>query len=106
MKRQILVCSLSLFGMSTGIWAGPVMHLRDDWRVQSACKVQSGGDAIAATGFAVDGWLKASVPSTVLAAQVAAGELPDPNFGDNLRKIPGTSYPIGQELCQLADAAG
>ncbi len=101
MKRQILVCSLSLFGMSTGIWAGPVMHLRDDWRVQSACKVQSGGDAIAATGFAVDGWLKASVPSTVLAAQVAAGELPDPNFGDNLRKIPGTSYPIGQNFANL-----
>jgi exo-1,4-beta-D-glucosaminidase len=87
--------------MSAGVWAGTVTHLHDDWRVQSACKVQSGGDAIAMTGFATDGWLKASVPSTVLAAQVAAGVLPDPNFSDNLRKIPGTSYPMGQNFANL-----
>jgi exo-1,4-beta-D-glucosaminidase len=53
------------------------------------------------TGFATDAWLKASVPSTVLAAQVAAGVLPDPNFGDNLRKIPGTSYPVGHNFANL-----
>ena len=101
MIRRILVCSLGLFGVSTDIWAGTVTHLRDDWRVQSACKVQAGGDAIAVTGFATDGWLKTSVPSTVLAAQVAAGVLPDPYFGDNLRKIPGTSYPIGHNFANL-----
>ena len=52
-------------------------------------------------GFSVDGWLKTSVPSTVLAAQVAAGVFPDPYFGDNLRKIPGTSYPIGHNFSNL-----
>jgi exo-1,4-beta-D-glucosaminidase len=101
MIRKSLVFSLSLLAVSTCAWAGTVTHLRDDWRMQSACKVQAGGDEIAATGFATDGWLKSSVPSTVLAAQVAAGVLPDPNFGDNLRRIPGTSYPVGQNFANL-----
>ena len=72
-----------------------------DWRLQSACKLQAGGDAIAAAGFPVEGWLKTSVPSTVLAAQAAAGVVPDPYFGDNLRQIPGTDYPIGQNFSNL-----
>ena len=75
--------------------------LRDDWQLQSACKISAEGAAISAASFATDGWLKTSVPSTVLAAQVKAGVLPDPYFGDNLRKIPGTTYPIGQNFSNL-----
>jgi hypothetical protein len=56
--------------------------------------------------FRPEGWLKTAVPSTVLAAQAAAGVFPDPYYGMNLRQIPGTSYPIGAELFQPADAAG
>ena len=37
--------------------------------------------AISAARFATEGWLKTSVPSTVLAAQVKAGVVPDPYFG-------------------------
>ena len=59
------------------------------------------GDAISAPGFSTEGWLKTAVPSTVLAAQVAAGIFPDPYFGDNLRKIPGASYPIGENFANL-----
>ena len=81
--------------------AGTVTPLREGWRLQSACKLQAAGDAIAAPGFSVDGWLKTSVPSTVLAAQVAAGVFPDPYFGMNLRQIPGTSYPIGKDFSNL-----
>jgi exo-1,4-beta-D-glucosaminidase len=99
--RRILVFFLGFLTVSTGASAGIVTHLRDDWRVQSACRVQAGGDLITASGLPTDGWLKTSVPSTVLAAQVAAGMLPDPNFGDNLRKIPGTSYPVGQNFANL-----
>jgi exo-1,4-beta-D-glucosaminidase len=44
------------------------------------------------------GWYKATIPTTVLAAQVAAGEFPDPYFGMNLRNIPGTTYKIGNEF--------
>ena len=41
------------------------------------------------------------MPSTVLAAQVAAGLLPDPYYGDNLRNIPGASYPVGHNFSNL-----
>ncbi len=41
------------------------------------------------------------MPSTVLAAQAAAGAVPDPYYGDNLRQIPGTSYLIGHNFANL-----
>jgi exo-1,4-beta-D-glucosaminidase len=49
----------------------------------------------------VDDWLSTSVPSTVLAAQVAGKVYPDPYFGMNLRNIPGASYPIGHNFANL-----
>ena len=52
-------------------------------------------------GFTADGWLKTSVPSTVLAAQVAAGVFPDPYFGDNLRQIPGTDLSDRAQLLPI-----
>ncbi|HEY2471603.1 MAG TPA: glycosyl hydrolase family 2 [Terracidiphilus sp.] len=87
----------------------PVFHasaekptaLRDNWQLQSACKISTSGDAVSVAQFATDGWLKISVPSTVLAAQVKAGVFPDPYFGSNLRQIPGTSYPIGHNFANL-----
>jgi exo-1,4-beta-D-glucosaminidase len=45
--------------------------------------------------------LKTDVPSTVLAAQAAAGVVPDPYYGTNLRQLPGTSYPVGQNFSNL-----
>src|SRR6185369_11150853 len=56
---------------------------------------------ISASGFAVDDWIKTSVPSTVLAAQAAAKLVPDPYFGMNLRSIPGGDYPIGHNFSNL-----
>ena len=75
--------------------------LHDGWRLESACKTSAGGAAISTPGFAADGWIQTTVPATVLAAQVAAGALPDPYFGQNLRHIPGTSYPIGAFFSNL-----
>jgi exo-1,4-beta-D-glucosaminidase len=77
------------------------LPLRDGWRLQSGCKIQSQGEAISTSGFEPKGWVEVTVPSTVLAAQVAAGELKDPYYGDNLRKIPGTSYPVGEDFSNL-----
>jgi exo-1,4-beta-D-glucosaminidase len=37
----------------------------------------------------------------VVAALVADGTYPDPDFGMNLRKIPGTTYPIGANFANL-----
>jgi exo-1,4-beta-D-glucosaminidase len=69
--------------------------LRDSWMLQSSCKVAAKGAQISAPGFRTDGWHATSVPSTVVAALVTDKTFPDPYFGENLRSIPGTTYPIG-----------
>jgi exo-1,4-beta-D-glucosaminidase len=101
MIGRLSICLSGMLAASSLTCAATATPLRDGWRIESACKVQAGGDAITTQGFATDAWLKASVPGTVLAAQVAAGTVPDPNFGDNLRRIPGTSYPVGQNFANL-----
>ena len=77
------------------------LQLREGWRLQSGCKTDAKGDTISSAGFDAKGWYEVTVPSTVLAAQVAAGEFKDPYYADNLRKIPGTSYPIGDDFSNL-----
>jgi exo-1,4-beta-D-glucosaminidase len=79
--------------------------LRHGWRLQSGCKTQATGEAISSIGFDDKSWYQVTVPSTVLAAQVAAGEFKDPYYGDNLRKIPGTTYPVGENFSNLPMAA-
>ncbi len=81
--------------------AGTVTPLHEGWQLQSACKLNATGEAISSQEFRASGWIHTTVPSTVLAAQVAAGIFPNPYFGDNLRKIPGTSYRIGWNYANL-----
>jgi exo-1,4-beta-D-glucosaminidase len=92
----LALCTLPLFAATTN-----VAPLRDGWRIQSACQTQADGAAISASGFSADGWLNATVPSTVLAAQVADKVFPDPYFAMNLRNIPGATYPIGRNFAEL-----
>jgi len=75
--------------------------LREGWSLQSACKLQADGAAISSTTYHPQGWSTVTVPSTVLAAQVAAGEIKQPYYALNLRKIPGANYPIGQNFSNL-----
>ncbi|MGO8756499.1 MAG: glycosyl hydrolase 2 galactose-binding domain-containing protein [Terracidiphilus sp.] len=91
----MLPCLLALLALPEVLPCETRTPLRDAWRVQSACKLNAEGAAIATAGFPVADWIETSVPNTVLAAQVAAGVVPDPYFGDNLRKLPGADYPIG-----------
>ena len=96
MNRLMLSCLLALLALPAKCCPCETRTpLRDAWRVQSACKLNAEGAAIAIAGFPVTDWIETSVPNTVLAAQVAAGVVPDPYFGDNLRKLPGADYPIG-----------
>ena len=104
MKPKIFALLLVLM-VPSRIPAEKTTVLHDDWRLQSECKATDDGETISTLKFAADGWLKTSVPSTVLAAQVKAGIFPDPYFGDNLRKIPGTSYPVGANFSNLPMAA-
>ncbi len=105
-----LLLTFVLLWSSTGLCALPVSvtsaPLRQ-WRLASGCAVRDTGSTIAVHGYELRGWVPVSVPSTVLAAQLAAGTMEglasdsvrgssfDPYFGMNLRAIPGTTYPIG-----------
>ena len=66
------------------------------WKLQSGCVAQTPGERISSAKFGAAGWIDAVVPGTVLGSQVADRIFPDPFFGMNLRKIPGTDYPISK----------
>ena len=59
------------------------IDLHNGWTVQTSRKVQATGDAISTPKFQTKGWYRTSVPMTVLAVQVAAGEFPEPYYGMN-----------------------
>src|ERR1700723_2991032 len=59
--------------------------LKSGWTVQSDCKVHGVGAELSMPNARTEGWYPASVPATVLAVQVAAGEFKDPFVGTNLR---------------------
>ena len=101
MQRRLAPLFLALLALPAALTAGTITPLHEGWRMQSACKLQTAGESISVEGFAAKDWLQTTVPSTVLAAQVAAGVLPDPYFGLNLRQIPGTDYPIGRIFANL-----
>lgn len=77
------------------------VQIHEGWQIQSACKVKAGGAELSSTGYQPKGWIQAAVPTTVVAAQVAAGILPDPYYGMNMRKLPGSDYPIGKFFSNL-----
>jgi exo-1,4-beta-D-glucosaminidase len=79
-------------------------YLRDSWALQSSCKLAASGEPgeqISSPAFRTDGWHSATVPTTVVAALVPDGTYPDPDFGMNLRSLPGTTYPIGAIFTDL-----
>lgn len=63
--------------------------LHEGWELQSGCKIQDTGAQLSSVQYQPQGWIKTAVPSTVLAAQVAAGIYKDPYFGINLAQLPG-----------------
>src|SRR5882762_8569732 len=69
--------------------------LREGWTLQSSAKVTATGEAISSASFEAKNWIEADVPTTVVAAQVKNGLLPDPFYGMNLRQYPGVGYPVG-----------
>jgi exo-1,4-beta-D-glucosaminidase len=93
--------ALILLLPAAALAAGDRVELSRGWRLQSAQRAGAGGDVLSTRGFATAGWTEVTVPSTVVAAQVAAGQVPDPTFGKNLRSIPGTTYPIAENFANL-----
>ncbi len=99
-KPALLLFSISLI---PALKAEPDARLllRDNWAIQSSAQAHQSGEAISTPGFRPLGWYRTSVPSTVLSALVRDRVYPDPNFGMNLRSIPGTTYPISENFSNI-----
>jgi hypothetical protein len=60
----------------------------EGWQLQAAPKVAGNGMQISQAGFSTDGWMRATVPGTVLTSMVDDGIYPDPLYGLNNLVIP------------------
>jgi exo-1,4-beta-D-glucosaminidase len=89
---------LSQIAKQPAIAVSDLMPLHAGWALASGCKVTDTGDKISTAAYKPQGWIATTVPSTVLAAQVAAKLFPDPDYGYNLRNVPGTTYAIGSNF--------
>ena len=79
----------------------PRIELAQGWAIQSSPKVAEPGSLVSTATFRPVNWYPTSVPSTVFAALVKNNVYPDPNFGMNLRSVPGVSYPIGGNFANI-----
>ncbi len=75
--------------------------LAEGWALQSSAHVKATGETLSQTGVNTTAWHKVTVPNTVVGALVENGDYGDPYFGMNLRKVPGTTYPIGERFTLL-----
>jgi exo-1,4-beta-D-glucosaminidase len=79
----------------------PRLYLKEGWRIQSSAQIKEKGETLSASEFRPTKWYPATVPSTVVGTLVENKVYPDPFFGQNLRQIPGCSYPIGANFSNL-----
>ncbi|MGO9405152.1 MAG: glycosyl hydrolase 2 galactose-binding domain-containing protein [Terriglobales bacterium] len=101
LRLLIPLFSLAVAAAQPGPPSARTVPLRDGWTLQSSAKVTATGAAISGAAFKATGWIQANVPTTVVAAQVKSGVLPDPFYGMNLRKYPGVGYPVGANFSNL-----
>src|SRR5690242_10771124 len=109
MNRRTLLCVvlLSFSGLIFSQEAKPVRHteatlsLREGWSLQSSGKVDEKGEVLSKPGFKPRNWYTVTVPTTVVAALVEQKVYPDPDFGTNLRSLPGVTYPIGENFSNI-----
>ena len=100
---RVIPLSLLVMVCSIPVSAGQDNRIRlaEGWTLQSSAVVKSRGEVVSGPGLDPKGWHRITVPNTVVGALVENGHFPDPYFGMNLRKIPGTTYPIGQRFTLL-----
>src|SRR5689334_12869021 len=100
--RLLAACGL-LF-----LWPRPALAdrvaLSTGWRLQSSAKVALTGRALSRPGADTAGWIRTSVPSTVVAAQLAGRSDADLFKGTRFRALPGMDYPIGGQFSNLSMA--
>jgi hypothetical protein len=64
--------------------------LAGGWRLSAAPDVRAEGPEIALSGFDTKGWMRATIPGTVLTTMIDRGLYPDPDYGLNNLAIPET----------------
>jgi exo-1,4-beta-D-glucosaminidase len=101
LSRGFVACLALAVPCAARDGSAPRIPLGDAWRLQSSAQVREGGAVVSTPGFKTEGWHAATVPNTVVGALVENGTYADPYFGMNLRKIPGTTYPIGERFTLL-----
>ncbi|MDX1642984.1 MAG: glycoside hydrolase family 2 TIM barrel-domain containing protein [Thermoanaerobaculia bacterium] len=72
----------------------PSRPLASDWALASDAVIDADGASLSTPGYDTSGWTEASVPTTVLAALVAAGEYEEPYFGTRLAEIPTERFEV------------
>jgi exo-1,4-beta-D-glucosaminidase len=78
------------------------LMLHNGWLIQSSAKVGTDGAMISSPTYHPTDWYRATVPSTVVGTLVEDGLYRDPFFGMNLRELPGTTIPIGENFTHTA----
>jgi hypothetical protein len=73
----------SLTQTSVGQWI-----FSDGWTLREAPKVSADGAALSSASYDGSGWMRATVPGTVLTTMIDDGIYPDPSFGLNNLTIP------------------
>jgi len=69
-----------------------------EWKLESSTQVSDKESVISSSGYNVDKWTDAVVPTTVLRALVKAGIYPDPHFDLNDLQIPDASDELNKRL--------
>ena len=106
--RFLITLLLSAFAVGqqfSGDTPQGAFRLNNGWEIQTSLKVAEKGEVVSEPSFAAREWIQAEAPSTVVAAQVRRGLLPDPFYGMNLRQFPGMTYPIGGNFSNLEMSA-
>src|SRR5438067_4367720 len=101
---RLVICAVAAL-----LWLSPAPSeaqpfrapLASGWAIESSAAVKASGEAISRPGFSTAGWHAATVPGTIVGALVEEGRFPNAFFGTNLRSIPGTTYPIGEQFALL-----
>src|SRR3954468_23115917 len=99
--RAVIALLVLLIPVLASAGQGGRVPLKEGWALQSSATVSAKGDVLSRAGVDTAGWHTVTVPNTVVGALVELGVFEDPYFGMNLRKIPGTTYPIGERFTLL-----
>ena len=100
-RQAVLAFGLLMLAAAPAAAADARVPLDRNWRIQTSAKVEADGAALSKPGVDTAAWIPATVPTTVVAAQLAAGQFKDLYTAMNLRAIPGMSYPIGSVFAKL-----